>query len=113
MFAGRFTYVSKLSPIFYSHQSIGQVFFLGAFRFWLLKAPYHWRENELKELTSFKTDWGSPAGGALTHVPSLRTFNSAGRRQMVLILTREDTFHVGILSNAFKKKEEGPSLPQQ
>lgn len=28
-------------------------------------------------------------------------------------LDKEDTFHIGILSSAFKKKKEGPSLSQQ
>lgn len=54
---------------------------------------------------------GSPEGTALMHVPLIAACIS--RRKIRIILTGQDTNHMGISSPAFKKKKEYPSLPQQ
>ena len=67
---------------------------------------------KIKEI--FKMELGSPEGGALLHIPPLvAAWVTKGRRKMKTIEAREDIFHIGILSPAFKRRQEDPSLPQQ
>lgn len=62
--------------------------------------------------TSFKLEWGAPQGALSRTCGSPPPADPAGRNRL-LILTREDAFHVGNLSPAFKKKKEECSLSQQ
>lgn len=61
--------------------------------------------------TSFKMESGSPEGNTLLHVLFLAVGSTSRKRKDKNYLDKEDIFHIGISSPAFKKKEETPPCP--
>ena len=53
--------------------------------------------------TSFKTEPGSPEGGALTYILLFASSITSRKREVIPTLTRKDIFYLGI-SSVFKKK---------
>lgn len=85
--------------------------------FWSSGVGKGWREKTRCDRTGGdkgSLTWNgvrSPEGGAVTQVPLLEAHRTSWPRKRRIVFLREGPLHIGVLSPAFKKGQEGLSCP--